>query len=223
MVDLLIAIEQEPISGVSNTGGGDQSIQALERTLDQLLVQLFIKLFQRFRSSTGSGAGSQPGSQTGGSSNTVPTVTSNNAAKAIADDLEQRYGLTPTQAAGVLGNFQQESGMQCNVNQGGKTGQPNGDCSGGAGWGVAQWDGDRKAQEIAYAREHHLDPGSIQANIGFMNQELDGPYNSTIRDIKKTNNVQDAALVWERDYEKAGVPVMGNREQYAENYLKEGL
>ncbi|WP_449306296.1 phage tail tip lysozyme [Paraburkholderia humisilvae] len=178
--------------------------------------------------SSGGGTSSSTGGSTSGSKgsdSTVPNISTSDPAKAIAEDLEQRYGLTATQAAGVLGNLQQESGLQGDVNQGGATGAPSSNDAddNGHGWGLAQWGGTRKQGEIDYANEHGLDPGSLQANIGFMNQELDGAYSKTITDIKKTNNVSDAAKVWDEDYEEATDPQMGNRVQYAQNFLDEGL
>jgi hypothetical protein len=166
-----------------------------------------------------------PKSSNSKTSSTIPNLSSTDPSKAIANDLEQRYGLTATQVAGVLGNLQQESGLESNVNQGGKNGAPSTNFAddNGHGWGVAQWGGSRKEGEIEYANEHNLDPGSLQANIGFMNQELDGPYSKTITDLKKTNNVTSAATVWDEDYEEATDPQMGNRVKYAENFLDEGL
>ncbi|WP_242538914.1 phage tail tip lysozyme [Trinickia acidisoli] len=197
--------------------------------MQQLLDSLLIKLLMKMYSSSGTGTSHssfahrrRKKSTQSTSDDTVPTNSSSNTAQAVTSDLEQRYGLTATQAAGALGNLQQESGLQCNVNQGGSTGAPS-NCGGADGYGLAQWGGDRKEGEIAYAQKHNLDPGSQQANIGFMNQELDGPYSKTITDLKKTNNVNAATQVWDTDYEQAGTPNMANRDQYAENFLSEGL
>lgn len=220
-ISVPLAESQAQVSDLFPTNGGDQGFGQLELMLLQLIGQLLMKYLSSYGGGSWSGGGtSQPYPQ---GSSTVPTISSNDAAQAVASDLEQRYGLTPTQAAGVLGNMQQESGMQCNVNQGGRRGAPNGDCSGGAGYGLAQWDGSRKAAEIEYARKHGLDPGSLQANIGYMNQELDGPYSKTIRDIKQTSTAGEAARVWERDFEQAGTPAMGNRIEYADAFLRKGL
>ncbi|WP_244114064.1 phage tail tip lysozyme [Burkholderia contaminans] len=175
-------------------------------------------------------AGIPPGGQSDGqthgqSGSTLPANTGGSAAHAIADDLRSRYGLNDTQIAGVLGNLQQESGLKPNVNQGGAEGAPSGNFAddNANGWGLAQWGGTRKQGEIAYAQQHNLDPGSLDANIGYMNQELDGPYSKTISDLKNTTNVSQAAQVWDTDYEQATDPQMDNRLQYAQNFLNEGL
>lgn len=225
-ISLPVAANQGQLSNLLSAGNGGQGSGVGSQLMELLFIGLLMEMMSKYGTSLSSGGSSwgggtvQPAQQ---ASDTVPTVSSNNAAQAVATDLEQRYGLTPAQAAGALGNIQQESGMQCNVNQGGRTGAPNGDCSGGAGYGMVQWDGSRKAGEIAYAKEHGLDPGSLQANIGYMNKELDGPYNKTIRDIKQTSTAAGAARVWETDYEQAGTPEMGNRVEYANAFLSKGL
>lgn len=169
------------------------------------------------------GGGSGGGGHGGG--NTLPNVSGGDAAHAIAQDLKSRYGLTDAQVAGVLGNLQQESGLKGNVNQGGATGAPSGNFAddNANGWGLAQWGGTRKQGEINYAKEHGLDPGSLEANIGFMNQELDTTYSKTITDIKQTTTADQAALVWDKDYEQATDPQMENRNKYAEQFLAQGL
>ena len=156
--------------------------------------------------------------------NTLPKDVSNgNVAQAVAKDLKDRYGLNATQIAGVLGNMQQESGLLPNVNQGGQQGAPEGGFGGGQAYGLAQWDGSRKQAEIDYAHKHGLDPGSLEANIGYMNQELDGDYSQTITDLKNTDTVEGATAVWEKDFEQAGVPEMGQRLEYAQNFLSQDL
>ncbi|OXI66916.1 hypothetical protein CFB81_19570 [Burkholderia sp. AU28863] len=173
----------------------------------------------------GGGGAAPAGVSGGGHGNTLPNVSGGDAAHAIAQDLKSRYGLTDAQVAGVLGNLQQESGLQGNVNQGGATGAPSGNFAddNANGWGLAQWGGTRKQGEINYAKEHGLDPGSLEANIGFMNQELDTTYSKTITDIKQTTTADQAALVWDKDYEQATDPQMENRNKYAEQFLAQGL
>ncbi|PLZ01501.1 hypothetical protein CY652_15410 [Burkholderia sp. WAC0059] len=127
--------------------------------------------------------------------------------------------------AGVLGNLQQESGLQGDVNQGGATGAPSSDDADDNenGWGLAQWGGARKEGEIQYADENNESPGSLQANLGYMDQELEGPYSQTITALKGTSSPDQAAQVWDEDYEQATDPQMSNRDQYAQQFYSEGL
>jgi hypothetical protein len=175
-------------------------------------------------SSVGDDGGS--GSSGGGSnSSTLPTNLTGNFAQDLTQDLEGRYGLNSTQVAGVLGNLQQESGLQTDINQGGATGGPSSNFADNNenGWGVAQWGGQRKAAEISYAQQNGLDPGSEQAQIGFINQELDTDYSGTISDLKGATSADQAAQIWDQDYEQASDPQMANRDQYAQQFLSEGL
>src|SRR5690348_13112136 len=135
MMNTLAPIDREvsafPIDN-DNDNDNDNGSGQLSMNLDQLLIELVLNLLMKMVSSANSGTSGTPGTSGSGtasashpSTSTVPSVSSNNAAQAVASDLEQRYGLTPTQAAGVLGNMQQESSMECNVNQGGSRGEPN--------------------------------------------------------------------------------------------------
>jgi hypothetical protein len=174
---------------------------------------------------SGGGATSSVGGDGGSNASTLPTNLTGNFAQDMTQDLESRYGLNSTQVAGVLGNLQQESGLQTDINQGGATGGPSSNFSDNNenGWGVAQWGGQRKAAEISYAQQNGLDPGSEQAQIGFINQELDTDYSGTISDLKGATSADQAAQIWDQDYEQASDPQMANRDQYAQQFLSEGL
>jgi hypothetical protein len=169
---------------------------------------------------------SAPAQGTGAPSSTAAPsgdVNSEDPATAIAQNLESTFGLTKDQAAGVLGNLQQESSLKGNINQGGVTGAPSSnDADDNAnGWGLCQWGGARKQAEIAYAQQHNEDPGSMQANLGFMDQELQGSYSKTITDIKQDSTPEAAALTWDTDYELASAPNMAARDQYAEQFAQQ--
>ncbi|MBS1058220.1 phage tail tip lysozyme [Gluconobacter kondonii] len=155
----------------------------------------------------------------------APDQASDSDAQAITDNLRSKFGLNNQQIAGVLGNLQQESGLSPDINQGGTKGNPSSNMAddNANGWGLAQWGGSRKQGELDYAQQHSLSPGSLQANLGFMDQELEGPYSKTISDIKGTSNIQDAAKIWDQDYEQASDPEMSSRDQYAANFLQQGL
>jgi hypothetical protein len=174
---------------------------------------------------SGIGGDGGSGSGSGSSAGTLPGGTTGNFAQDLTQDLESRYGLNSTQVAGVLGNLQQESGLQTDINQGGATGGPSSNFADNNenGWGVAQWGGQRKAAEISYAQQNGLDPGSEQAQIGFINQELDSDYSNTITDLKGATSADQAAQIWDQDYEQASDPQMANRDQYAQQFLNEGL
>jgi Phage tail lysozyme len=219
MLELLIEELQQILSGSdqnSDGGGGAGGIGGASAPPP----------FEAPPSYSSGGGAAGPSGVGGGGGDTLPgNVSGGDAAQAISQDLKSRYGLNDAQAAGVLGNLQQESGLKGDINQGGAEGAPSNNFAddNGNGWGLAQWGGTRKQGEIDYAHQHGLDPGSLEANIGFMNQELDTTYSKTISDIKNTSTPEDAALAWDKDYELASDPQMGNRNQYAEQFFKQGL
>jgi hypothetical protein len=126
----------------------------------------------------------------------------------ISSDLQRDFGLTPSQAAGVIGNLGHESGgfkyyQEINPTAG----------RGGAGW--AQWTGPRRTAFENYTRANGLNPNSYQANYGFLKNELTGTHSSALAALRKAQTVKDAVYAFERQFEKAGVKNYGSRMRYA--------
>lgn len=93
--------------------------------------------------------------------------------------------------AGLLSNFYPES---IGLNPGAVN--PNSGAT-----GLAQWLGPRKAALYAYAAAHNLDPKSIDAQAGFLEQELRGPYAGVLRQMNAAQNPSSAALIGLTGYE----------------------
>jgi len=154
-------------------------------------------------------------------------VDQNQTGQQIMTALEKDFGLTKTQAAGVAGNFVQESNLSSGMKQGGGFGEPG---SSGAdvvnctGFGLAQWGetrlygGDGDLGLIPFAKANGLDPASPAANYGYMKWELQHKYANTITDIKASTTADQSALAFDTDYEKASQPDMTNRDKYAEEF-----
>lgn len=102
-------------------------------------------------------------------------------------------------AAGVAGNTMQES-----------TNNP-----GSAGGGLAQWQGDRYTGLVNYAHGHGLDPGSGQAALGYLAQDLSGPYKGLAQQLRAAKTPGQAATLFSNIYERPGTPMLGNRINYA--------
>lgn len=136
------------------------------------------------------------------------------------------YNLTAEQAAGVVGNFMVESGgehLPPDVNQGDTEGSPP-DFSGGYGW--AQWTGGRQRSFIDFAIEAgFMASESVNAtdaaNYAYLKKELDEGYKETINDLKKQSNPEDAAVSFERTFEKAGKPALEKRKAAARKAFDE--
>jgi hypothetical protein len=129
----------------------------------------------------------------------------------VARHLKEKLGLTDAQAAGVLGNFAQESGFNPRVNEGGKVGAPMGQ----GGYGLAQWTGGRQTNLVNFARQKRMDPGDPYLQAQFLTSELQGPEKSALASLRGAVSPEQSALVFRRDYERAGEPNDANRLQAA--------
>lgn len=130
------------------------------------------------------------------------------APKFLAHLLSEYPGLKPFQAAGIVGNFGHESNGFTELHE---NGQPPG--RGGYGWG--QWTGPRRQSFLSWALTHHLDWRSDEANVTYAIYELDGPYNYVVRALMKTTSVDEASDLFERLFEKAGVPALESRREWS--------
>jgi len=120
-------------------------------------------------------------------------------------------GYTRGQAAGVLGNFQLESGFNPRINEGGKVGVP----LGVGGFGVGQWTAGRQKNLINFAKQKGLDPGSIDAQADFLIHELKGPEKRADASLRGAVSPEEAARRFVVDYERAGIPKTEARQKAA--------
>lgn len=131
-------------------------------------------------------------------------------ALAVAKRL-QTLGLSRAQIAGVLGNFQLESGFNPRVNEGGKVGAP----LGVGGFGLAQWTGGRQKALVDFAKKKGVDPGSINAQADFLAYELQGPEKRAFESLKGAVSPEESARRFLVDFERAGIPKTEKRQQAA--------
>lgn len=121
-------------------------------------------------------------------------------------------GLTPVQAAGILGNFQRESNFDPSVVN-----------SIGA-YGLAQWLGGRKDNLAAYAVANNLPMENLELQLNFAWEELNNAYKTAVLDpILATTDLFTVVDTFTRKYEIPGnydteVPI---RFGYAETILAE--
>jgi hypothetical protein len=134
-----------------------------------------------------------------------------NLAPRVMNDLMRDFGLTPTQAAGVVGNLGAESGLLAVQERNPSRGR------GGYGW--AQWTGSRRVVFEASCKAQGLALDSYEANYGFLKRELQTAYKHTIEQVKKTTTTQAAAYTFEHFYEKAGILNMAGRYSFAARAL----
>lgn len=127
-------------------------------------------------------------------------------AQAVYNSLRAR-GYSTAASSAVIGNLQQESGVN-----------PTSQQPGGAGRGIAQWSqGQRWTTENQYASTNKESPWSLTTQTGFLEQEMGqmglGPGSS----FAKSTNVSGATQTFESTYERAGTPEESQRAAYAQN------
>lgn len=128
----------------------------------------------------------------------------------IAKALQKTLDLTPAQSAGVVGNLMRESGLNPRVNEGGGVGAPRGV----GGYGLAQWTGTRQKDLVRFAGGSAA-AGDLQTQLRFMVSELMGPESKALASLRKATTPEDAAVVFDRDYERSGVKALPERKANA--------
>lgn len=133
--------------------------------------------------------------------------------------LMKEYPLKDFQAAGIVGNFGYESAGFTILHE---IGQPPG--RGGYGWG--QWTGPRRQAFLHWCLTHHLDWRSDIANESYAIFELDGEYHYVVNALMRTTSVDEASDLFEKLYERAGVPALPMRRSWSQAalsaFLKKG-
>ena len=149
-----------------------------------------------------------------------PSRTSAAAATAFPND-QPAYdyflakGLTSFQAAGIVGNLDQESGVDPTAVQ-----------SGGPGRGIAQWsvggrwDTDANDNLVAYAAAAGLPTTSLTVQLDFIWYELQTFSDYGLATLRATTTVTDATIAFETDFEGCSACDEATRIAYAEDVLK---
>lgn len=106
-------------------------------------------------------------------------------------------------AAGIAGNLMQESS----------------DNPASAGGGLAQWQGTRYTGLVKYAQSRGLPVTSAQAALGYLVQDLKGPYAGLTAQLRSARDPGHAAVLFSNIYERPGTPMLGNRINYARQAL----
>ncbi len=123
-------------------------------------------------------------------------------------------GLANFQAAGIVGNLDQESGVDPTAVQ-----------SGGPGRGIAQWsvggrwDTDSNDNATWYAGTQGQNVLSLQLQLDFIWYELTTFPNYGLAALQQSTNVTDATVAFETDFEGCGTCDQSTRISYAQNVL----
>jgi hypothetical protein len=136
-------------------------------------------------------------------------------AQATAFHFFVNKGLTRYQAAGIVGNLIQESSVIPTAKQFG----------GGPGRGIAQWsvggrwDSSHHDNMVWFANQHGLSRWSLHAQLEFIWYELDGVGGYGLHALRTSDNVTEATIAFERDFEICGGCDQSKRIAYAKQVL----
>jgi len=123
-------------------------------------------------------------------------------------------GLTNFQAAGIVGNLDQESGVDPTIAQYG----------GGPGRGIAQWsvggrwDTSANDNVVAYASQHGASSWSLDLQLDFIWYELTN-FGYGFTQLKASTNVTQATVAFQDYYEICGACDSSQRIAYAQSVL----
>lgn len=133
-------------------------------------------------------------------------------------------GCTDEAAAGIMGNLKQESGMNPTSIQGGGK---------GPAAGICQWEnynnksGRWKAMSD-YASSKGKDWTDLQCQLEYLWKELEGADSTTksildkkyggLTGLTSCKDINKACDIFEKSFERAGIPNMSNRYKYAKEY-----
>ncbi|HEX7484244.1 MAG TPA: phage tail tip lysozyme [Candidatus Saccharimonadales bacterium] len=111
-------------------------------------------------------------------------------------------GLTAEQIAGILGNFQAESGMDPAIIQGGAIAGAGYAPVNGVGFGIAQWTfTSRQAPLVALANSTGRQITDLSVQLDYLWQELNSTHAHALASLKGATTPEQAAYVFHRDYE----------------------
>lgn len=130
----------------------------------------------------------------------------------------RKLGYSEAATAGIMGNLQQESGIDPTRFQ----------TNGGPGRGLAQWTvTERFVYLEKYAKEMGRDWTDLEAQCMFIDHEINGSQKSffkkqagSIEEFKCLTDVEDATVKFEKAYERAGSPNYTKRKEYAIYYYE---
>lgn len=125
-----------------------------------------------------------------------------------ARDYLMSQGLRKHEAAGIVGNLMQESGMNAAITN-----------SIGA-FGTAQWLGPRKKNLINWAANNNRNPQDMYTQLDYILQEP-GESAKMLNALKKTQNASQAARTFSQIYERPGKAEANNHKRagYAEQLM----
>lgn len=125
---------------------------------------------------------------------TVSTTPTEN--EAIAWNYLLSQGFTPVQAAGIMGNLQQEHHFETTDTAG--------------GLGIAQWTAGRRENLLAKS-----DPYNIYTQLNYLMEELNGGYSAVKSSLSSAATIEEAVQIFQNQFERCGICRESQRIEYA--------
>src|SRR5699024_5253730 len=119
-----------------------------------------------------------------------------------ATEIKKKFPTTPQGLAGMLGNFEQESRNMPTAIE-----RPNDPLS---GHGIAQWTAGRTTNLMNFAKSKGKDWSDLGLQIEFLIHELETTEKAAQAALK-ASTVEEGTAQWQKLFERAGDPMMGNR------------
>ncbi len=111
-------------------------------------------------------------------------------------------GLSLAQAAGFIGNMKQESGLNPAIEQGGRIVDDSYVPKNGVGFGLVQWTFDsRQKPLVEFTKQMGVGITDLGGQLGYVWQELNTGYQSTLAAVKATDDPIEAAVIIHDKYE----------------------
>lgn len=199
----------------------DATIQALNDKKDKLQAAWdamdqraqrsdLVKAVKDARNGTSGGGGGSYGGGSGGSSSGLSGATKGIKGGGAAGKIFsffRTHGFSDAQAAGWVGNFSQESGLN-----------PGAIEPGGPGRGLAQWGGGRFTALQKFAAKRGTKWTNMNTQLAFVLKELAGPEAAAGKAIKGAHSIDAATGTIGTKYERFGIK--GNRSGPAHSAYK---
>lgn len=180
--------------------------------VDTLVSQVVTAVTTGSTSTTAGATASVAGNQCcSGSVSGSTTLTGSDNAQKIFNYFIGK-GLTPIQAAGIMGNLQAESGFKPDIIQGGATAPPDYVPKNGVGFGLAQWTFTGRQQPLVdLAKSQGKPVTDLGLQLDFLWQELNSGFKTSVLDpLKASTTLEEATyLVLEKFEVPADIP--GNK------------
>ena len=143
----------------------------------------------------------------------------NNGKELVGSDTAEKIwnyftsqGFSKEATAGVMGNLQQESGLNPEIV--GSNGRP---------YGLAQWLGSRRTNLEKQAKEKGVKLSDIKYQLDFLIEEMKGINfgSKSFEDFKNIKDVSQAAYLFENYFERSGGSALANRLKFAESFYSQ--